>query len=153
MASSWTVGRSPTFEDDEVPKGARTRVVNAAQARAYLAKAEEYLAAGSAELEAGRTLAATSLAIHAGINAADALTGVRLGKRAAGQDHDEVLALLRDAGPDGAAVAKDLIRLLPMKTKAEYEPDDIPKTAAAKAVERAGRCVGVAGRVVDAQAQ
>lgn len=38
--------------------------------RAYVAKAEEYLAAASSELEAGRSIAATSLAIHAGINAA-----------------------------------------------------------------------------------
>jgi hypothetical protein len=61
--------------------------VSVAQALAYAAKAEEFLAAGTTELKEGRTIAATSLAIHAGINAADALSGVRLGKRAAGQDH------------------------------------------------------------------
>ena len=134
-----------------MPKPARTRAVGAAQVRAYAGKAEEFLAAATAELKAGRTIAATSLAIHAGINAADALTGVRLGKRGAGQDHDEVLNLLRDAGRDGAAVAKELIRLLPMKTKAEYEPDDVSKSAATKAVERAQRCVAVARRVVNTQ--
>ena len=134
-----------------MPKQARTRAVGADQARAYARKAEEFLAAAAAELKAGRTIAATSLAIHAGINAADALTGIRLGKRAAGQDHDEVLKLLGAAGQDGAAVAKELIRLLPMKTKAEYEPDDVSKSAAGKAVERAQRCVTIARRVVDAQ--
>ncbi|MEY2431496.1 MAG: hypothetical protein QOC92_1221 [Acidimicrobiaceae bacterium] len=138
-------------EPGAVPKQARTRVAGVGQARAYAGKAEEFLAAAIAELKAGRTIAATSLAIHAGINAADALTGMRLGKRAAGQDHDEVLRLLRDAGRDGAALAKDLIRLLPMKTKAEYEPDDVSKSAATKAVERAQRCVAVARRVVDSQ--
>ena len=138
-------------EADGVPKPTRTRAVSGAQARAYAGKAEEFLAAATAELKAGRTIAATSLAIHAGINAADALTGVRLGKRAAGQDHDEVLNLLRDAGQDGAAVAKELIRLLPMKTKAEYEPDAVSKSAATKAVERAQRCVTIARRVVDTQ--
>ncbi len=95
--------------------------MNAAQVRAYVGKAEEYLSAATAELDADRSIAATSLAIHAGINAGDAVTGVRLGIRAAGQDHDEAIRLLRTAGPDGIAVAKELARLLPMKTRAEYE--------------------------------
>jgi hypothetical protein len=114
-------------------------------------KAEEYLLAASSELDASRAIAATSLAIHAGINAADAVTGIRLGQRAAGQDHDEALVLLRTAGPDGTAVARDLARLLPMKTRAEYEPDDIPQSDASKAVERARRIVEVARRLLQAQ--
>jgi hypothetical protein len=91
--------------------------------------------------------AATSLGIHAGINSADAVCGARLGQRAAGRDHDQVLALLRQAGPDGAEVERDLRRLMPLKTKAEYEPDDIAPSVAAKAVERAQRCAAVARRV------
>lgn len=134
-----------------MPKPSRTRKVTAAQVRAYVAKAEEYVSAAEAELEAERSIAATSLAIHAGINGSDAVTGVRLGVRAAGQDHDEALRLLKTAGPDGNAVAKDLARLLPMKNRAEYEPDEIPKADAARAVDRAGRIVAVARRVADAQ--
>jgi hypothetical protein len=45
--------------------------VSAAQVRAYVGKAEEYLSAAAAELDADRPIAATSLAIHAGINAAE----------------------------------------------------------------------------------
>jgi hypothetical protein len=75
------------------------------------------------------------------------VTGARLGVRAAGQDHDEAITLLRTAGPDGVAVAKELGRLLPIKTCAEYEPDDIPKSDAAKAVERARRVVEIARRI------
>jgi hypothetical protein len=131
-----------------VPKERRTRPVSAAQARAYTTKAAEFLAAAEEELRAGRRIAATSLAIHAGINAADAVTGTRVGQRAAGQDHDEVLDLLRQAGPDGAEVQSQLIRLLPLKAKAEYDPDDIAKTVADKAVERARRCVAIATRLV-----
>jgi hypothetical protein len=127
---------------------ARTRNVSAAQARSYLSKAEEYLAAAENELVEERGIAATSLAIHAAINAADAVCGVRLGKRAAGQDHDRAGELLEEAGRDGAALGKDLRRLLPMKTKAEYDPDGISLSAASKAVERAQRCVTVARRVV-----
>lgn len=130
-----------------MPRQTRTRPVSPAQARAYVIKAEEYLSAAVAELDAGRTIASTSLAIHAGINASDAVTGLRVGQRAAGQDHDEVLVLLRSAGPDGQAIARDLMRLLPMKTKAEYEPDDIPRSDTVKAVDRARRIVQVARRI------
>jgi hypothetical protein len=87
------------------------------------------------------------LAIHAAINAADAVCGARLGKRAAGEDHDQVLSLLKQAGPDGSTVEKELRRLLPLKTKAEYEPDGIAAGVARKAVERAERCVAVAQAV------
>ena len=126
----------------------RTRNVSAAQARSYLFKAEEYLAAAENELEAERGIAATSLAIHAAINAADAVCGVRLGKRAAGQDHDRAGELLKESGRDGAELEKDLGRLLPMKTKAEYDPGNFPLSAASRAVGRAQRCVAVARRVV-----
>ncbi len=126
----------------------RLRAVATAQSRSYLTKAEEFLAAARSELDAGRAIAVTSLAIHAGIHAADVVTGARLGQRAAGQDHDQVLSLLRDAATDGIALAKDLVRLLPLKTKAEYAPDDIAISEAKRAVERASRCVVVARRVV-----
>lgn len=130
-----------------MPKRIRTKPVSGAQVRAYAGKAEEYADAAASEIEAGRYIAATSLAIHAGINAADAVCGARLGERAAGEDHDQVLTLLRQAGPDGTKVEKELRRLLPLKTKAEYEPDDVAAGVAIKAVERAQRCVAVARSV------
>ena len=98
----------------------RTRPVTGAEVRAYAGKAEEYVAAAASEIEAGRYIAATSLAIHAAINAADAVCGARLGQRAAGEDHDHALALLKQAGTDGATVEKELRRLLPLKTRTEY---------------------------------
>ena len=125
----------------------RTRTVTAAQVRGYLSKAEEYLAAAENELAEGRSIAATSLAIHAAINSGDTVCGVRLGKRASGANHDQAIALLSESGKDGSAVGKDLRRLLTLKTKAEYDPDDIPLSAASRAVERARRCVIVARRV------
>ena len=128
-------------------KAIRTRPVSGAQVRAYAGTAEEYADAAASELDAGRYIATTSLAVHAGISAADASCGARLGHRAAGDDHDQVLPLLRQAGPDGVRVEKELRRLLPLKTKAEYEPDDVAPGVAAKAVERAQRCVAVARAV------
>lgn len=128
-------------------KPARTKPVTSAQVRSYAAKSEEFAVASASDHAAGRNIAATSLAIHAGINAADAICGARLGKRAAGDDHDQVLALLRQAGPDGAEAERELRRLLPLKTKAEYDPDGIAPSVAAKAVERARRCAAVARRI------
>lgn len=78
------------------------------------------------------------------------MCGARLGQRAAGDDQDQVLVLLRQAGPDGAEVERELRRLLPLKTKAEYDPDNIAPSVAAKAVKRALRCVAVARRVATA---
>ena len=127
----------------------RTKPVSAAQVRAYVIKAVEYREAAASELDAGRYVAATSLAVHAAINAADAVCGKRLGRRAAGEGHQEVLTLLGEAGRSGEALKKEVGRLLPLKTKAEYEPDGLARGVAKKAVERAQRCVaaarGVAG--------
>src|SRR3546814_17510509 len=109
-----------------VAKPGRARPVSAAQVRAYAAKAQEFAEAATTDLDAGRNIAATSLDIHAGINSADAVCGARLGKRAAGEDHDQVLPLLRQAGPDAHEVERERRRLLPLKTKAESAPDPIP---------------------------
>jgi uncharacterized protein (UPF0332 family) len=133
--------------------GPRTKSTTPRQTRAYVAKSEEYLKAAERELAERLYIAATSLAIHAAINAADAICGIRLGKRSSGQNHEEVLGLLATAGVDGKDVAKELGRLLPLKTKTEYDPEDVSKTEAGRAVERARRCVAVARRAVDAQAR
>ena len=133
-----------------MPKPMRTKPVSGAQVRAYAGKAQEYADAAASEINQGRFIAATSLAVHAAINAADAVCGARLGMRAAGEDHEQVLTLLRQAGDDGAKVETDLRRLLPLKTKAEYDSDDVAPAVATKAVERAQRCVQVARSVAEA---
>ncbi|MEZ5171903.1 MAG: DNA-binding protein [Acidimicrobiia bacterium] len=130
-----------------MPRPGRATRVSASQVRSYAGKSEEFAEAAASDLAASRNVAATSLAVHAGINAADAVCGARLGRRAAGDDHDHVLTLLREAGTDGADVERDLRRLLPLKTKAEYDPDGVAPSVAAKAVERAQRCAAVARRV------
>lgn len=130
-----------------VDKG-RTRRVTPAQTRSYLGKAEEFLIAAEESLGAGHTLAATSLAVHAGISASDAISGARTGQRSAGEDHQSATALLGQAGREGAEAARIMTRLLPLKNRAEYEPDDVPKASARRAVEQAGKLVGIARRVV-----
>jgi hypothetical protein len=133
-----------------IARGPRTKSTTPTQASAYVSKSEQYLAAAERELGERLYVPATSLAIHAAINAADAVCGVRLGKRSGGQNHEEVLGLLATAGADGMAVAKELGRLLPLKTKAEYDPVDLSKTDAGRAVERARRCVAIGRRAVEA---
>lgn len=58
-----------------------------------------------------------TLAVHAGIAAADVLCIARLGEYSASGAHDEAVALLKSADPEAA---KHLARLLSLKTKAGY---------------------------------
>lgn len=130
-----------------MPKEARTRRVNPAQVRSYIGKAEEFLAAARESLEGGHTLATTSLAVHAGISACDAICGARTGQRAAGADHGQAVALLGQAGREGKDAARVLTRLMPLKNRAEYEPLDLPKATATRALEQAERIVQIARQV------
>lgn len=58
-----------------------------------------------------------TLCVHAGIAAADAICCARLGVHATGQDHSAATTLL---GQIDKSLAKDLQRLLGLKTKAGY---------------------------------
>jgi hypothetical protein len=98
-----------------------------------MAKAEEFLVVAEECLGADRFIAATGTAVHAAISAADAVCGARTASRSAGQDHDEVLGLLRQAGPEGSQLAKQLARLLPLKVRAEYDPDEVSRSTATRA--------------------
>lgn len=114
----------------------------------YAAKAAEFAAAATAELAAGRLTAAASLAIHAAISSVDAVCGARLGIRSAGEGHAQVLDLLQRAGSDGAALEAELRRILPLKNRSQYEPEEVSYGTAGKAVDRAQRCATLAARVV-----
>ena len=48
-----------------MPEPMRTKPVSNAQVRSYAGKAEEFATAAASEIEAGRYIAATSLALHA----------------------------------------------------------------------------------------
>ena len=63
--------------------------MSTAQVRAYAGKAQEYLDAAAGEIEAECFIAATSLAVHAGINASNAVCGGPLGERLVHDDHGE----------------------------------------------------------------
>ena len=68
-------------------RGPRTKSTTPSKARAYLSKSEGYLAAAERELDERLNVAATSLAIHAGINAADAVCSDPVGPRGEAPSH------------------------------------------------------------------
>lgn len=78
--------------------------------------------------------AAVSNAVLAGIAAADAICCRRLGRRAAGDDHQQALALLEDTGDVGMEARGQLETLLSIKNKAQYEEVDPTVTEAKRAI-------------------
>ncbi|MCP4960659.1 MAG: hypothetical protein GY925_15495 [Actinomycetia bacterium] len=81
-----------------------------------------------------------SNAVLAGIAAADAICCRRLGRHATGEDHQQALNLLDQAGALGASARKQLATLLSAKNKAQYEQID-PTATEAKRVIRAMRAI------------
>ncbi len=131
-----------------MPRRSKTVALNLTDVRAYAAKAEEYLEAAEDALGSGRYNAATSAAVHAGINAADAITGALRGMRSSDPDHGRALDLLEASGNDGKDATKHLARLIPLKTKAEYDPGTVPRSTAESAVKSASRMVAIARRIL-----
>jgi hypothetical protein len=111
-----------------------------------LAKAQQFWSAAqtierSAEDETTISDAYTTLAIHAGIAAADVICCARLDEHARGDDHDEAVALLAQADRDRA---KDLATLLRMKTRSGYSDEPISRTNRHRAQRAAARLVQAA---------
>jgi uncharacterized protein (UPF0332 family) len=131
-----------------VPRRSKTAPLTKADVRAYAAKAEEYLEAAQTDLEDGRYNAATSAAVHAGINAADAITGALRGMRSSDTDHSRAVDLLEASGKDGQDASKHLARLIPLKTKAEYDPGTVPRSKAESALKSASRLVEIVRRLL-----
>ena len=120
-----------------------TKPITRSEARLYAAKAEEHLDAALESLQSERWTAAATLAAHAGINAVDAITGMALGRRSSGEQHEQVLVLLKQI-PSAGDARKHLSHLLAIKPKAEYDAKPIRKTAAAQAVGRAEKLLEIA---------
>lgn len=99
-----------------------TQPLDAAGARSRLQEAHAYIAA--AELLQSGTPAeykvAASNAILAGIAAADAIGGLVLGLRSAGDDHASAVTLIRRATHPATKASNSLRRLLSEKTPVQY---------------------------------
>lgn len=103
----------------------RNRGLDPAKAAVYWAKAERFAAAARDAQSASRWDPAVSAAVHAGINAFDALCVRRLSRRAATERHDEAVHLLDEirmlTTPDRESIARHFKSLLAAKHLEEYE--------------------------------
>ena len=72
---------------------------------------------------------------------------MNMGRRWKGA-HEQAADFAAKAGGEGREVARELRRLLPLKTQAHYEPATVSETKARGAVAAAERAVAVARRAV-----
>jgi hypothetical protein len=108
----------------------------------------EFFRAAEDSLELGNRVAAAGNAVHAGIGAADAITAARAAVVWKGEHSQSPAHLERVAGDDGRKAATHLRRLLPLKNRAEYDPDPISAAEAKAAVTAAARMVRIAEQTV-----
>lgn len=113
----------------------------AESARRFLESARE-----TQTLHADWTDVMASNAVLAGIAASDAIYGRVLRVASTGEDHAQAVALLRTATIEGPAYAKELRRLVEIKTAAQYSP-------ATTSAEVATRSLAWAERLVQAMEQ
>jgi hypothetical protein len=102
----------------------RTQQCGRQQARVRLAQAKAFLEVAQLidgeEDDLAHPGVAASLAVLAGIAAADAACCVALGERSRGKDHRQAVELVRKIAGDGVAMARALDRLLDVKDGAHY---------------------------------
>ena len=111
----WLIAGSPLGESVG-PNVSRVRTGGRAEALAHLAKAQEFLEAAQAALDALWLNAAVSSAVTAGINAKHALCFAMAGRSTAAEDHKSAVNELRTLGSAGREPATALDRLLGLKT-------------------------------------
>ena len=121
----------------------QARPAGTSDARSYLDKAQEFLRAAQHSLELSNHTAAVGNAVHAGIAAGDALSAARTRTVWRGE-HAQAAGHLEAAGDEGGQAARQLRRLLPMKTRAEYDPAPMRAADARTAVQAAERMVTLA---------
>jgi hypothetical protein len=127
------------------PSEGQTVALSAGEAIAHRLQAAEYLRAAQYSLSVDDFNAAAGASVDAGMNAADAVAGMNLGQRWKGP-HDQAAGFVAKAGREGKEVARELRRLLPLKTQAHYEATAVSAAKARAAVAAAERAVAVAHR-------
>jgi hypothetical protein len=126
-----------------------TRTVSRQDAHRYFAKAKEFSASASSDLDAARWNAAGLNAIHAGISATDAAIVAASGLRSAAKDHGATVELLAKSVPAaGATQIRQLTGLLGMKNTVEYEQRLLTEAEARSLAEQSTRLVRWAGSAV-----
>lgn len=133
--------------------GRRVKSVAAgrAEARVYLAKAEQFLAEARSAVDAQRHDAAMLNSIHSGISATDAVSIVLGGRRSADPDHQRAADLLEEVAGQSSEVRdkiKQLRALIARKNAVEYESRRATGREAADALARADRLFQWATKVL-----
>ena len=106
------------------PKG-RTKDTTSGEVAVLLSKARAFVEVAElvrADERGSYQSVAGSLAVLAGIAAADAICGQVLKVRSAGRSHDDAVDLLEEVEPDGRALAKHLRDLISVKNRVQYAP-------------------------------
>jgi hypothetical protein len=129
----------------------RTQACGPAEARTRAGTAAKFLeVAGLIDREdegAFRNVAA-SLAVLAGIAAADAACCRALGRRSRGSDHHDAEALVAEISPGGAEAATWLRRLIDLKDTAQYGIIYVSRDDLKVAMRQAERLVAFANEVI-----
>jgi len=83
----------------------------------------------------------SSLAVLAGIAAADAICGIALKQRSSSDDHAEAARMLATVGSRGSEYARDLGRLVAAKSGVQYSPRLVSRSVARDLTRYARRLV------------
>lgn len=133
----------------------RTQACGRQDARRRLEHARRFLVVGElaaedqdqdGSLEYGN--AAATLAVLAGIAAADAACCAALGQRSRADDHHQAEALVHQIAPGGEEAASALGRLISLKNDAQYGFYGVAGTELKQALRRARSLVDFAAEVV-----
>jgi HEPN domain-containing protein len=120
-------------------------------AKAFLKKAEQYLASAEDNLTADRHTPAAGDAIHAGISAKDAIVTVLTGASRKSKDHAAAAKELRQAlgqRPEATSAERALRELVAAKSDVEYGVALVQKAKAEPLIRRARTLVELAVEIV-----
>src|SRR4051812_27781954 len=120
----------------------RVAVGRLRKAEQFLSVAETIRDLADDEAEIGDVF--VTLCIHAGIAASDAICCRGLGHFVQGDDHNQAIAQLLKANPEGKKLSGDLRALLQMKNRAEYGADPVNADQRKRAWRRAENLVEAA---------
>ncbi|GAA1219596.1 hypothetical protein [Rhodoglobus aureus] len=119
--------------------------MTAGEVRVRAEHARDSLLTAQLRFEPGGPMASNNTtglnAVHAGIAAADAICGSKLGYRSNGQDHKQAIGILTQAIPERKTAARDLGRLLETKTLTSYGTSHITEAKASELLKYATRLV------------
>lgn len=105
----------------------------AADARAHLMKAREFLEAAEVELAGALYTASTSSSVLAGINAKDVICLRTTGRTGKSDDHRSAVVELAASGPAGRDLESTFRRLIALKTRSQYTAGPMSAADAQKA--------------------